>query len=29
LIFTVMLSVAIVLIRGYRGSFATRGARNA
>ena len=29
LIFTVMLSVAIVLIRGYRGSFVTRGARNA
>ena len=29
LIFTVMLSVAILLIRGYRGSFAPRGARNA
>jgi hypothetical protein len=28
-IFTVMLSVAILLIRGYRGSFASKGARNA
>src|SRR4030095_11626994 len=28
LIFTVILSVAIFLIRGYRGSFAARGARN-
>src|SRR6266550_4833364 len=27
-IFTVMLSVAIFLARGYRGSFAARGARN-
>jgi len=28
LIFTVMLSVAILLARGYRGSFAAKGARN-
>ena len=27
-IFTVMLSVAILLARGYRGSFAAKGARN-
>ena len=27
-IFTVVLSVVIVLVRGYRGSFASRGARN-
>jgi len=28
-IFAVMLSVAILLARGYRGSFAAKGARNA
>jgi hypothetical protein len=27
-IFTGMLSVAIFLVRGYRGSFAAKGARN-
>jgi hypothetical protein len=27
-IFTVILSVAMILVRGYRGSFAAEGARN-